>query len=371
MKVSIIIAIYKVSQYLRQCLDSVTGQTYRDLEIICVVGKTDEPSMQITKEYADRDERIKLIPVVPEGVAAARNAGLRAVTGELIAFVDGDDYIETDMIETMVNALTETDADISIVSKYYLYENVIEGNGPGAISGGQGNAADDKMTDGQSDVAGRQVEISRNAKIVYDKKGVMKEILKNENFFLHLWDKLYRKEIFDGVTFKEGAIVEDRQVCFNLLNKAEKFVFTPIAKYYFRQALDSSSKVYKNVADSVGEDFIICDRILKMYPDLKDEVELFLVIEHMSLIQNSFLYGVYSKEHDRATIDYIRKHMSAAMKCDRASKSLKVKMILSAYVTGYFGKITVKRRNEFLSTHKHFRSGNDWEKLFKEQGLEI
>lgn len=351
MKVSIIIAIYKVSQYLRQCLDSVTGQTYKDLEIICVVGNTDEPSMQITKEYADRDSRIKLIPVKPEGVAAARNAGLREVTGELIAFVDGDDYIETDMIETMVNALVSENADISIVSKYYLYENVIEGNGKGATNYTQSENS-----------AGH---------ITYDKKGVMKEILKNENFFLHLWDKLYRKEIFDGVTFKEGAIVEDRQVCFNLLNRAEKFVFTKEAKYYFRQALDSSSKVYKNAADSVGEDFIICGQILKMYPDLKDDVELFLVIEHMSLIQSSFLYGVYSKKHDRETLKYIRNHMFNAMKCDRASRNLKIKMILSAYMTEYFGKITVKRRNEFLSSHIHFRSGNDWEKLFKEQGLEV
>lgn len=340
MKVSVIIAIYKVSQYLRECLDSVCNQTYRDLEIICVVGNTDKPSMDITKEYAAKDSRIKLVPVVPTGVAAARNTGLREVTGECIAFVDGDDYIDLDMIETMVTALEEENADISIVSKYYYYENTVEG-------------------------------IFYEGRKTFDKKGVMEEILKNENFFLHLWDKLYRRDVFTGVTFKEGAIVEDRQVCFALLNKAEKFVFTPQSKYYFRQSLDSSSKVYKNVKDSVGEDFIICEQILKMYPEFMYDVELFLVIEHMSLLQNSFLYGVYSKEHDRETIEYIKKHMIKAMKCPRASKSLKAKMLLSVYATERFGKITVKRRNEFLKSHRHFKSGNDWEKLFKEQGIEI
>jgi len=340
MKVSIIIAIYKVSQYLRQCLDSVINQTYKDLEIICVVGKTDEPSMQITKEYADRDDRIKFIPVKPEGVAAARNAGLREVTGDAIAFVDGDDYVDTDMIETMVTTMLSEDADISIVSKYYLYENVTDG-------------------------------ISEEGICVYDRQGIMEEILKNDRIFLHLWDKLYKKNLFYGITFQEGAIVEDRQICFNLLNKADKFVFTPNSKYYFRQCLDSSSKVYKNKVDSLGEDYIICEKLLNEYPSLKADIELFLVIENMSVVQSSFLFDVYSKKHDREYIGYIRKHMLEAIKCKRTSKGIIVKMILCAYFTDIFKNITVKRRNEFLDTHKHFKSGNDWEKLFREQGLEV
>lgn len=340
MKVSVIIAIYKVSQYLEQCLNSIVNQTYKNLEIICVVGNTDEPSMQITKEYANKDERIKFVPVIPKGVAAARNAGLREVSGDAIAFVDGDDYVDLDMIETMVVAMKSEKADISIVSKYYLYENVTDG-------------------------------ISEEGICVFDRKDIMKEILKNDRIFLHLWDKLYKKELFDGVSFEEGAIVEDRQICFNLLGKAEKYVFVPKSKYYFRQCLDSSSKVYKNKVDSLGEDYIICDSLIKDYPDLESEIELFLMIENMSVIQSSFLYGVYSKEHDREYIRYVRKHILKAMKCKRTSKSLLVKMILCGYFTSIFKDITIKRRNEFLETHKHFKSGNDWEKLFKEQGLEV
>lgn len=340
MKVSIIIAIYKVSQYLRQCLDSIVNQTYEDLEIICVVGNTDEPSMQITKEYAENDDRIKFVPVKPEGVAAARNAGLREVSGDVIAFVDGDDYVDKDMIETMVTTMVAENADISIVSKYYLYENITEG-------------------------------ISEDGVCVFDKEGIMEEILKNDRIFLHLWDKLYKKELFDGISFQEGAIVEDRQICFNLLNKAEKFVFTPKSKYYFRQCLDSSSKVYKNKVDSLGEDFVICNKLRKDYPSLKTEIDLFLVIENMSVIQSSFLYEVYSKEHDKEYIEYIKKHMFKAMKSKWASKGIIVKMILCAYFTNIFKNITIRRRNEFLETHVHFKSGNDWEKLFKEQGLEV
>ena len=340
MKVSIIVAIYKVSQYLKQCLDSIVNQTYQNIEIICVVGNTDVPSMNITEEYAKNDSRIKFVPVKPEGVAAARNAGLREVTGDAIAFVDGDDYVEIDMIETMVSAMNNTSADISIVSKYYLYENTVEG-------------------------------IFREGQIVYDKKGVFKEILQNENFFLHLWDKLYKRELFTGISFKEGEIVEDRQICFELLNKADKFVFTPKSKYYFRQCLDSSSKVYKNVTDSLREDYIICDKIKKEYPSLKKDISLFLMKENMSVIQSGFLYEVFSKEHDKEYLDYVRKHMIGIMLNGNVSNSFRAKVVLCAFFTEKFRSITVKRRKAFLDSHKHFRSGNDWEKLFKEQGLNV
>lgn len=339
-KVSIIIAIYQVSKYLRQCLNSVINQTYKNIEIICVVGNTDEASMNIVSSFARSDSRIKFIPVKPEGVSAARNAGLNEVSGEYIAFIDGDDYVDTDMIETMVDAAASTSSDIAIVGKYYLYENTVEG-------------------------------IYRDGKMVYDRRGVMQEILKNESFFLHLWDKLYKRDLFTGITFPVGAIVEDRQICFKLLLKANKYVFIPKSKYYFRQCIDSSSKLFKNKADSIAEDFVICEKIKELYPELTNDVELFLVIENMSLLQSSFLYDVYSREHDKETIEYIRKHMKTAMRNPRCSKGLKAKMFLSAYFTDQFKQITIKRRADFLETHKHFKSGNDWEKLFKQQGIEM
>lgn len=336
-KVSIIIAIYKVSMYLRQCLDSIVNQTYRNLEIICVVGKTDTESMDIVEEYSKKDNRIVFIPVEPKGVAAARNAGLRQVSGEYIAFIDGDDYVDLDMIQTMVDSIEEEGADISIVGKYYLYENLVEGN-------------------------------NGNSRFIYDRQGVMKEIIKNEKFFLHLWDKLYKKEFFDGVTFNESAIVEDRQLCFDILNKADKVVFSEKSKYYFRQCLDSSSKVYKNKEDSLKEDYIICEKLKMQFPELEDDIKLFLVIENMSLIQNSFLFDVFSREHDRKYINFVKKNLGSISNC---SKGLMIKMILCSYFPRLFGRITVKRRNEFLDSHIHFKSGNDWEKLFKEQGLEV
>lgn len=340
MKVSIVVIIYKVGEYVRECIESLMNQTYKDIEIICVVGSTDEVSMNIVGELAKKDERIKFIPREPDGVSNARNAGLAAVTGDLIGFVDGDDYIAEDMIETLVDALTKENADISIVAKHYLYKNTLDSY--------NGNGSDVK---------------------IMNTRDTMEEVLLGDGFFLHLWDKLYKKELFDGISFAKGAVCEDRQVCYDLLMKSEKTVFVPKPKYYFRQSIDSTSRIYKNAEDSWSEDIKICKRLLEKFPDLKYDVDLFLVKETVSMIGSSFLYGVYSNEHDKKYRDFIKKNMFSAMKCKHVYKGIVVKMFMAAYFPKSFGKMTIKRRKAFLESHEHFSNGNDWNKIFKEQGI--
>ena len=202
-KVSIIIIIYKVDRYLRECLQSVISQTYKNLEIICVVGKGDTACENIVDEYAVKDDRIVVIKSEPRGTADARNRGLSALTGDYIAFVDGDDYIKDDMIEVMVNAAKRHGAEVSVVGKYYLYENCTDGT-------------------------------EENTEQVLSVKDAFKIILYQEGFFLHLWDKLYKRELFEGVRFPEGKLVEDRQMAHHILSKAETIVYNSASKYYFR-----------------------------------------------------------------------------------------------------------------------------------------
>ena len=101
-KISIIVPVYNVAPYLRQCLDSLVGQTYRDIEIICVDdGSTDE-SGEILDQYAADDPRIRVIHIGNSGVSAARNLALDRVSGDYVIFVDGDDWIETSTCETVL-----------------------------------------------------------------------------------------------------------------------------------------------------------------------------------------------------------------------------------------------------------------------------
>jgi len=335
-KVSIIIIIYKVEKYIKECLESVINQTYENLELVLVVGKGDEKCEEICGKYAEKDSRIKLIIDEPRGTAVARNTGLDMATGEYIAFVDGDDYIDSDMIETMVNAALKHDAEVSVVGKYYLYENIIEGN-------------------------------SENQEEVYDLKDAFRTILYNDKFFLHMWDKLYKRDLFDGIRFDAGKRVEDRQMAVKILCRAQKVVFNSASKYYFRVSHDSGSRVADNLKLSLEADKEIVKELISLYPDLGEAVEYFLMVENMSVIQSSFLYKVFNKRNYKEEISYVRKHREKVSQMDRCSRSMQMKMLLCGYFIPVFKYMTLIRRNSFLETHKEFGSGNDWSNTFKAQ----
>lgn len=111
-KVSVIIPVYNTSKYLNKCLDSVCNQTLKDIEIICINDCSADNSLEILKEYASKDERIKIIDFKEnKGAAAARNAGIDIACGEYIGFVDSDDFVDLDFYEKLYNAAVENDAD--------------------------------------------------------------------------------------------------------------------------------------------------------------------------------------------------------------------------------------------------------------------
>lgn len=118
--ISLIVPVYNVKDYLKTCLQSILEQTYKNLEIILVDDGSDDGSSGICDEYARMDQRIKTIHLPHSGVSAARNAGLAAATGELLGFVDSDDWIDHDMYQYLYALMQEHDADVSACT--YLLE---------------------------------------------------------------------------------------------------------------------------------------------------------------------------------------------------------------------------------------------------------
>ena len=111
-KVSIIIPVYNVEKYLAECLDSVINQTYSNLQIIVVDDGSTDASGQICDEYAEKDNRITVIHQVNAGAANAKNTGLDNVKGDYVTFVDSDDWVELNWIETMTDAMEKYDVDV-------------------------------------------------------------------------------------------------------------------------------------------------------------------------------------------------------------------------------------------------------------------
>lgn len=111
-KVSVIIPVYNVEAYLRQCIDSVVGQTLPDIEVICVDDGSTDGSADILAEYAAKDGRFKIVKQANAGAGAARNAGLAFATGEWLSFLDADDVFDDSMLADMVAAGESENADV-------------------------------------------------------------------------------------------------------------------------------------------------------------------------------------------------------------------------------------------------------------------
>ena len=122
-KISVIIPVYNVEQYLRQCLDSVVNQTLKDIEIILVDDGSTDSSLSICNEYAQKDSRIKVLKQNHKGAGAARNKGLKIAKGKYLSILDSDDYFELDMLQKLYAKATENNADITICDIYH-YDNL-------------------------------------------------------------------------------------------------------------------------------------------------------------------------------------------------------------------------------------------------------
>ena len=111
-KITVIVAVYNTEKYLRKCVDSILNQTYQDLEIFLVDDGSSDSSSSICDDYAKADKRIKVMHKSNGGQGSARNLALDAATGELIGFIDSDDWIDADMYEFLLSKAISENADI-------------------------------------------------------------------------------------------------------------------------------------------------------------------------------------------------------------------------------------------------------------------
>ncbi|MBO7334370.1 MAG: glycosyltransferase, partial [Lachnospiraceae bacterium] len=118
--ISVIVPVFEVEKYLKECIESILNQTYTNLEIILVDDGSPDKCGEICEEYAKTDNRIIVIHHENKGLSSARNRGLDIATGDYIGFVDSDDKIAPDMFEILLNNLKQYDADISICGFYRL-----------------------------------------------------------------------------------------------------------------------------------------------------------------------------------------------------------------------------------------------------------
>lgn len=207
-KISVIVPVYNVEKYLRQCIDSILAQTFADFELILVDDGSTDKCGAICDEYAKKDYRIKVIHQKNGGLSAARNAGLDIAAGNYVAFIDSDDLVRDRYLEVLYNALIESESDISTCRSLVFDDGDDKGVCPYSGSG-------EKMT-----ISGKDACLS-----IYIGDGRTHVVA---------WGKLYRKALFKNIRYPLSKIHEDDAVTPIVFYHANKVTICEDCLYMYR-----------------------------------------------------------------------------------------------------------------------------------------
>ncbi|HFI0525472.1 TPA: glycosyltransferase [Streptococcus suis] len=245
--VSIIIPIYNVENYLEQCIISVVHQTYKNLEIILVNDGSPDNSFEICKQWKRKDSRIKLINKDNGGLSDARNCGLRVASGELVLFVDSDDWISINMVENMVNKMIQNDVDLVVCDFIRAFpDGFMEKNN-------------------KQDFPPKVVSVEEFLKLVLEDK-----VLTN-----HAWRRLYKKKYIPKDVFPKNRNFEDIFSTPKFVENMSKVLIVNDA-YYFYRVNDSSivnNLNYKNVKDHFDAILMSNSIVMNSYSSLASDVQ--------------------------------------------------------------------------------------------------
>lgn len=272
-KVSVIVPVYNTEQYLHRCLKSLLGQTYCNLEIILVDDGSQDRSGELCDAYAAKDHRIRVIHQGNAGQGSARNAGLDAATGDILSFVDSDDYVSACLYETVTEIFEKENADIVC---FQLCAGMEENH---QFSGNRDSEQKEPV-----EISG--IELLRR---LYETEHFDSSVL-----------KVYKKELFETVRFPaERTMGEDAGTVYQLVYRAGKVVLLPQELYYYYQAPGSTMRG-KFSLDKVKE----CDSFKErlQFFDCIGEKKLYerALLQYEAVVLRSYYYvkKLYSAEKE-------------------------------------------------------------------------
>lgn len=297
--ISIIVPVYNVAPYLPKCLNSLTTQTYKNLEIILIDDGSTDDSGKLCDDYAAEHKGVKVIHQKNQGLSAARNAGLKVATGDFVTFVDSDDTVSPDYTE-------------------YLYKLTDKYHTQFAIT-----ATEEIFPDGHT--------INRGAgyrTAVYTTAECLDHMLTEDGFNVTAWGKLYARELFKGIKFPIGALHEDLATTYQTILKCDSVAYgsDPKYQYYQRQGSIANSKFSDKKLDIITFTDQMCDAIHKKFPE-NEELTWTLKKRRMharfSVLRLMTAPGVNltkaQQAHQQEIIDCLKSHQDWVLQNPKAS----------------------------------------------------
>lgn len=272
-KVSIVVPIYNVEKYLRQCLDSIANQTLKDIEVICVNDGSKDSSLEIIMEYVNKDPRFKVIDKPNSGYGNSMNRGFDMAEGEYIGIVESDDYAEPDMFEKLYSCAKENDLDACKSGFFFYYSVPEEKNIPSKIA---------------------SYIMCKDVFYPTDDFKSLREQIEFFNIKPTIWSAIYKKEFVreNNIRFNEtpGASFQDTSFNFKVWALAKRVKLLEECFLHYRQDNESSS------INSASKVFCVCDEyreieaFLEQHPDKKAKLDI---------VKNALKYNTYIWNYER------------------------------------------------------------------------
>lgn len=241
MKISVIVPVYKVEPYLDKCVSSIVNQTYGNLEIILVDDGSPDNCPAMCDAWAEKDNRIRVIHKTNGGLSDARNAGMAVATGELMAFVDSDDWIAPDMYEHLYQRLTEDSSDIAACGVQRVWTD---------------------------ETSPRM--LTRSGNCILNQEEAMRAIIEESWLKQPVWYKLYKTELVRDILFPVGKYHEDVFWSYQAVGRADKVsVSDHIGYYYLQRGGSIMGEGYSlKRLDAVKAKVQRCEYIQEQFPEI-------------------------------------------------------------------------------------------------------
>lgn len=209
--ISVIVPIYRVEKYLPACIDSILNQTFTDFELILVDDGSPDRCPEICDETAKRDARVRVIHQANQGLSAARNAGIEAAHGAWLSFVDSDDFLAPDFLETLHDAAVRAGADCVLCGV--------------------------QLTDEAGQKIGQPLSVADG---VRTGRSILETLCRApEITYLVAWNKLYRRDVFQTLRYPVGMQNEDTYLAAELFDTVQTVICVSKPMYFYRQRADS------------------------------------------------------------------------------------------------------------------------------------
>lgn len=305
-KVSIIVPVYNVERYLKQCLNSCVKQTLKDIEIICVDDGSTDRSYEIIKQYAKRDSRIVPITKKNAGYGNSMNIGMDRAKGEYIGIVESDDYVEKDMFETLYNTAKKYDVDV-VKSDYMTFQTV----------GGKEKTSYE-ATCTEPGYYNKVLIPSKN-KVIF-------------NFQMNTWTGIYKTTFLRDKNIKHnetpGAAYQDNGFWFQTLTLAHTVMFVNKAFCHYRQDNPNSSINSKGKVFCMNDEYAFIHSFIKSH----SEVEKNFMYEYFRKMFFNYMH-TYERIAEQYKLEYLER-FSRELKAAQSSKEIDLAKIPDKWIAG-------------------------------------